>query len=109
MRSSRSTSSPPKKIRYADHLLLRLALRRIPKQLPRTIYRRTKEVFYDRVTGNFVGTARARYAGKIREMMVAFLEKDEEMILVTVHPLKPHQKANRIASGRWVPYERKKK
>ena len=66
-------------------------------------------MFYDKVTGNFVGTARARYAGKIREIMVAFLEKDDEIILVTVHPLKPHQKANRIASGRWVPYERQKK
>ena len=49
-------------------------------------------MFYDKVTGNFVGIARARYAGKIREMMVAFLEKDNKIILVTVHPLKPHRK-----------------
>lgn len=98
-----------RRIRYAGHLQLRLGLRKIPRQLPRRIYHRAKELFYDRITANFVAVARARYAGKTREMMVAFSEMDDEIILITVHPLKPRQKANRVASGRWVPYEKGKK
>jgi len=98
-----------KKIRYADHLKLRLALRRIPEALPRNVHKRAKELFYNRLTGNLVAVARARYSGKTRDVMVAFLEKDDEVVLITVHPLKPQQKANRIASGTWVSYEREEK
>ena len=111
MRNSKNANpgSSRKRIRYADHLQFRVALRRIPKHLPRNLYRRTKEVFFDNITGNYVAIGRARYGGKIRDMMVAFVEKDDEITLVTVHPLKPRQKANRVASGRWVSYEREKK
>src|SRR5262245_54498814 len=98
-----------KRIRYSDHLQLRLNLRRIPSPLPRNVYRRAKELFYDSRTGHFVAVARARYGGRFREMMVAFSETKEEVTLVTAHPLKPRQKANRIASGRWIPHEREEK
>jgi len=98
-----------KRIRYSDHLQLRLSLRKIPRPLPRSIYRRAKEVFYDNGTGHLVTVARARYGGRLCEMMVAFSETKDEVTLVTVHPLKLRQKANRIASGRWIPYESEKK
>jgi len=96
-----------KQIWYAEHLRFRLALRRIPEQLPRRIYQRAKERFFDTETRHFVTVARARYAGKIREMAVSFEESGETVTLITIHPLKVHQKTNRIASGRWVPYEKK--
>jgi len=98
-----------KRIRYADHLQFRLRMRRIPRKLPRNVFKRAKEIFYDKITGNFIAVARARYGGKTREMMVAFSEKEDEITLVTVHPLKPQQKSNRIASGRWIPHDREKK
>lgn len=65
-----------KRIQYADHLRLRLAPRRIPEQLPRRIYRRAKERFFDTATHHHVAVARARYAGKIREMAVPFEENE---------------------------------
>ena len=98
-----------KKIRYSDHLQLRMHLRRIARPLPRGIYRRAKEIFYDNRTGNFVAVARGRYGGRLREMMVAFSETKDEVTLLTAHPLKPRQKSNRVASGRWIPDEREKK
>jgi hypothetical protein len=97
-----------KRIRYAEHLHLRLALRKIPQQLPRRIYQRAKERFFDTATRNFVAVTRARYAGKIREMAVSFAEDEEIVTLITIHPLHGHQKTNRIASGRWIPYETEK-
>jgi hypothetical protein len=94
-------------IHYADHLRLRLALRKIPEQLPRRIYQRAKERFFDMATHHRIAVARARYAGKIREMAVSFEETEETVTLITIHPLKAQQKANRINSRRWIPYEKK--
>ena len=96
-----------RRILYADHLRLRLALRKIPEQLPRRIYYRAQERFFDTITSHYVAVARARYAGKIREMAVSFEEAGETVILITIHPLKAQQKTNRIASRRWVLYEKK--
>lgn len=96
-----------KRIHYADHLRLRLALRKIPEQLPRRIYYRAKERFYDTATNHRVVVASARYAGKIREMALSFDEQEEIVTLITIHPLKTTQKTNRITSGRWISYEKK--
>lgn len=92
---------------YADHLRLRLALRKIPEQLPRRIYRRAKERFFDISTHHRVAVTRARYAGKIREMAVSFDDDGETVTLITIHPLKEQQKTNRINAQRWIPYEKK--
>lgn len=94
-------------VQYADHLRLRLALRKIPEQLPRKIYQRAKEQFFDTVTHHCVRVDRARYAGKLREMAVSFEETEKAILLITIHPLKARQKTNRIHSGRWIPYEKK--
>lgn len=94
-------------IRYADHLRLRLALRKIPEQLPRRIHQRAKEWFFDTVTQHCVAVARARYAGKLREMAVSFEDNGEIITLITIHPLKAQQKTNRVNARRWVPYEKK--
>ena len=95
-------------IQYADHLRLRLVLRRIPEQLSRRIYYRAKERFFDTATHHRIAVARARYTGKIREIAISFEETEETVTLITIHPLKAHQKTNRINSrSRWIPYEKK--
>jgi hypothetical protein len=40
-------------------------------------------------------------------MAVSFEETEETVTLITIHPLKAHQKTNRINSRRWIPYEKK--
>jgi hypothetical protein len=96
-----------RRIIYADHLHLRLGLRKIPAQLPRRIYLRAKEQFFDTNTQHCVAVARARYAGKMREMAVSFEDDGETVTLITIHPLKEQQKKNRINAQRWIPYEKK--
>jgi hypothetical protein len=81
-----------KRIRYSDHLKLRMSLRRIPRPLPRSIYQRAKEVFYDHTTGHLVAVARSRYGGRLREMMVAYSEVKDEVTLITVHPFEASAK-----------------
>ena len=105
--TKQKTTKRQKRIVYADHLHLRLTLRQIPEQLPRRIYLRAKEQFLDTNTRHRVAVARARYAGKMKEMAVSFDDDGETATLITIHPLKEGQKANRINAQRWIPYEKK--
>ena len=105
--TKRRATKKRRRIQYADHLRLRLALRQVPEQLPRRIYQRAHERFFDTATHHRVAVARARYAGKIREMAVSFEDDGETVTLITIHPLKEQQKTNRINARRWVPYEKK--
>ena len=105
--TEQKTPKKRRRIVYADHLRLRLALREIPERLPRRLYLRAKEQFFDTNTQHRVAVARARYAGKLREMAVSFDDDGRTVTLITIHPLKEQQKANRINTQRWIPYEKK--
>jgi hypothetical protein len=94
------TTKERRHIRYADYLRLRPVLRKIPEHLPQRIYRRAKEWFFDTVTQHCVAVARARYAGKLREMAVSFEDSEETITLITIHPLKAQQKTNRVNAHR---------
>ena len=76
--TEQKTTKRRRRIIYADHLHLRLALRQIPEQLPRRIYLRAKEQFFDTNTQHGVAVAHARYAGKLREMVVSFEDDGEK-------------------------------
>jgi len=89
------------KIEYSTHLLHRLALRKISRELPRQIYEECQERYYDIETGHTVATMNAVIYGKLREIMVAYDIKEQTVRLLTIHPLKEGQKENRLNSGRW--------
>jgi len=38
---------------------------------------------------------------KERDIMVAYRQEDDDIKLLTIHPLKEGQKENRVQSGRW--------
>jgi len=40
--------------------------------------------------------------GHQREVMIAYEEEGETVVIITVHPLKKGQKENRVVTGRWV-------
>ena len=90
-----------KRIRYSEHLLTRLSLRNLFSDLPLKIYQEAKERFEDKETGHKVAIKVTQVYGYEREVMVAY-EEDAEIVILTIHPLKEGQKENRIASGRWV-------
>lgn len=88
-------------IRYSDHLQMRLKMRGIPHELPRIVYQRAPRRFIDAQSGLKVAVTQAMYFQKKRQVAVAYREDSEDILLITIHPLKPHQFENRIASGRW--------
>lgn len=96
-----------KKVNYSSHLIVRMNLREIPYNLPMQIYRTASESYFDLQTGNYAAVKKTWYKDKWREMVVVYREEEEEIKLITIHPLKPYQKEARITSGRWKKDEKK--
>lgn len=91
------------KIIYSPHLEFRLKYRQIPHQLPRQIFETSKERYFDTATDKNIAIAKTRYKGKMREIVVAYERRFNQVFLITIHPLQSKQKFNRIKSGRWQP------
>ena len=86
---------------YTSHLEFRLRVRNIPYDLPREIFGQSKEHYYDNLTRHHIAIQKMEFEGKLRELALTY-DKDENIIeIITIHPIKPHQKNSRIGSGRW--------
>jgi hypothetical protein len=88
-------------IKLSDHLRQRLLLRSISEETVREVYLQAEAKYHDEETGYLISVKRILYEGKERDLMVASTERQDSVLLLTVHPLKAGQKENRIASGRW--------
>ncbi|MBI2514772.1 hypothetical protein HYV91_01100 [Candidatus Wolfebacteria bacterium] len=86
---------------YTEHLELRLKLRQIPYGLPKKLYLTAYERYFDRDTQLLIAVKEVKYKNKQREFALIYKRKINEVILITLHPLKPYQKLGRIKSGRW--------
>ena len=91
------------RIRYADHLRQRLALRRISPELVEAVYREATERFRDAATGYLIAADRRLIAGRDRDVIVVYDEEPDGVVLITFHPLRESEKARRRAGGRWIP------
>ena len=88
-------------LRYSRHLALRLKMRSIPEDLPRSVVTQSRQRFIDTETGLHAAVFRMRLHGKTRDVTVLYREHTGYLLLVTVHPLKSGQLENRLKSGRW--------
>jgi len=89
------------KIIYSPHLVFRLTLREIPYNLPKKVFETAAEYYSDKQTKKKVAVKEVKFKDKLREMAVIYEEINNQIILVTIHPLKKYQKISRIQSGRW--------
>lgn len=89
------------KIQYTQHIKNRLLLRQIDDDLPIKIFEEAAERYADTATGHLLAVMFADLYGKMREVVVAYVVEGDSARILTIHPLKPGQKENRIASGRW--------
>jgi hypothetical protein len=87
---------------YSAHLRNRLRLRNIPDDLPREIVETATERFFDKETNYYIAIKPIHVYDRLREVMVACEIERDSIRLITIHPVKQGQKANRIKSGRWV-------
>ena len=86
---------------YTSHLEFRLKTRNIPYDLPRKIFEQSEEHYYDNLTKHYIAIHQAKFEGKVREMALTYDKRENVVEIITLHPIKPHQKYNRVGSGRW--------
>lgn len=89
------------RITYTDHLKLRLGVRKIPEDYPKIIYTNPDQKFFDNLEGTYIAIKRLKYNQKLRKMMIAYEKKNEEVEIITIHPITDEKIINRIMSGRW--------
>jgi hypothetical protein len=89
------------RIQYSKHIEQRLRLRGIDYDLPKRIFDQSKERYFDEETGHFIATMKVKLYDEIRDVMIAYVFKEDFVKLLTIHPLKEGQKENRVKTGRW--------
>lgn len=89
-------------ITYTDHLILRLNIRKIPREYPGIISRYPQQKFFDNIEGNYIAIKKLKYNGKLRNMMVAYDIKDGKIEIITIHPISDEKIRNRILTKRWT-------
>ena len=89
------------KITYSDHIMTRISLRGLEKDLPKRIFKDSGEHYTDTSTGHGIAVLNVELHGRKRDVMVAYTSSGEHVKLLTIHPLKAGQKDNRVSSGRW--------
>ena len=95
------------KIRFSQHFADRQRLRDIPDGLAEAILRDADGHYRNGMSGWNVATKRMVFQGKERDVALTYMVDRNEIVLITIHPLKEGQKDQRIKSGRWVVYEPK--
>lgn len=92
-------------VRLSRHLKERMILRDIPDELPETVYWKADNHYTDIQTGTMIAVKRVMFRNMEREMALSYTKSKEDVLLITLHPLKQGQRERRVQSGRWVQYE----
>ena len=92
---------------YTEHLKLRLRIRKIPYEYPRKIFSSPEQIYYDNLEENFIAIKKLRYNQKQRNMMIAYKRNNENIEIITIHPMNDEKIVNRVLSGRWMQNEQK--
>ena len=93
------------KILYTEHLKRRLNIRKIPEDYPRKIYEDPEQKFFDAAEMTKISIKKLYYNNKLRDMMIAYEEKNGNVEIITIHPITEEKVTNRLVRGRWVKHE----
>ena len=89
------------KITFSRHFIERNTLRGIGKDVAEKIFSEADGHYLDSQTNTFVAVKRMVFKGKERDVGLVYRKAQDEIVFITIHPLKDGQKKNRINSGRW--------
>jgi len=86
------------KIEYTNHLLNRIKLRKISKNIIKRILKSPKFLFFDTLNQTKIAI------GKVNNIhyMIAYLDDKNKWKVITIHPIKKSQIENRLKKKRWV-------
>ena len=89
------------RIIYTGHLEFRLKLRKIDYDLPREVLLNARLHYFDTLTKHYIATYETEFKNKSRDLAVTYDKKGDLIEIITIHPIKPYQKYQRLTSGRW--------
>ena len=87
---------------YTEHLKLRLRVRKIPEEYPEEIYKNPEQRFFDNWEMASIAIKKLIYNKKLRDMMIAYEEKEGKIEIITIHPITEEKIINRVMSKRWT-------
>jgi len=93
------------KIIYAQHLISRLKLRKISKNLAKKVYKNKELELYDVIKHHYIVLSRQELFGRIRLLVVVYDKFEDRIELITLYPTDEQEVNNRIKAGRWI-YEK---
>lgn len=94
------------KIILRSHLKIRLDQRKIPQNYPRKIFSKPEAKYFDTFTFHLIVILSLSYNNKVRPISIAYDIIEEEIQIITVHPIKKQEISNRLKSGRWIKDEK---
>lgn len=97
------------KIIYRPHLKRRIKERKIPNDYPKKIYLKSKQKYFDSQTSHHIAVSSLLYAGKLRNMTISYDIIDEQIEIITIHPISDKEISDKIKSGRWTKDEKTKR
>ena len=89
-------------IQYSSHLNLRLKIRQIPHSYPKKIYEEPEQTFFDTAEKTNIAVKKLMYNAKLRNMMIAYEQRDYIIEIITIHPIRDEQIMNRQLTRRWI-------
>lgn len=93
------------KLIYTDHLKTRLAQRRISINIVKKIFEKSEVSYWDNLRSHHIIVSNVTYKGKQRKVLAAYDKIEDNIEVVTIHPITGVQIKQRLNSGRWI-YEK---
>lgn len=87
---------------YTDHLKTRLKIRNIPENYPEEIFLNPEQKLKDNIEDHLIAVKKLVYNGKLRNMMIAYDESNDQVSIITIHPITLKDINNRRRAGRWT-------
>jgi len=86
------------KIEYTNHLLNRIKLRKISKKIINKILKSPTFLLFDTLNQTKIAIKQVNNIN----YMVAYVEDNKKLKVITIHPIKKSQIENRLQRKRWI-------
>lgn len=93
------------RLKFSLHAERRMNERKISKSIIRKVIEAPDGCFFDTVTKHTIFIKRLLFREEERFIAVSTDQTEDQVVIVSVHPIRRRDYTSRIESGRWIKYE----
>ncbi|MBI2019458.1 hypothetical protein HYS95_02175 [Candidatus Daviesbacteria bacterium] len=93
------------KITLQPHLKIRLKQRQIPQDYPEKVITKPESKYFDNLTKHLIAIRGLKYNKKLRPMAVSYDIIENEIQVITIHPISKQEITNKVQRERWAKNE----